>query len=96
MKRGKTYKVFLETDDRSVQITTTDIPEVDIEGGYLTLPAGFIVTDVNAVYHLTSTSSDASLTVNNLRMFKEGNYGVGLAGTNHWDYADLYISGYYE
>lgn len=96
LKRGRSYKVFLESSESGVQITTTDIPEVDVDGGYLVLPHDFIVTDVHAVYHITTASSDTSCTVNTLRMFKEGNYGVALAGATHWDYADIYVSGYYE
>lgn len=91
--KGRTYKIFLESDGSEPKITTSDIPEAAIDGDYIKLPADFITIDTKYEIHAVSGGNTQTLNVAT-KLYSDGTEGIGIPKPYRFDCANIYIFGH--
>lgn len=92
--KGRWYRFFLESDGETTKITEADL-EVTNENNILKFPDGFHVVDVkhdiNSVEHVGNVSMIIDLTG-----FADGSQGISAPVPKAYDYAYIYVFGYFN
>jgi len=93
ISNGRWYRVFLESDGNSIFVTETDI-EVDLSCTGIKLPKDFHVLttmhDINSVEHSSTITM-----MQDLYGYPDGSQGVYKPIANAFDWAYVYIFGYF-
>lgn len=90
---GRWYKTFLESDGSAVKVTTSDL-EVDITGTGIKFPKGFHIVDVK--FDINSIEHGAMVTMaQDLYGYADGSQGVYRPVANAFDWANVYVFGYF-
>lgn len=90
---GRWYRVFLESNGTAIQITESDI-DVTLNGNYLNMPKDFHVVDRK--YDINSIEHSGTVTiVPDVAGFADGTQGVITPVAKAFDWAYVYVFGYY-
>lgn len=93
--QGRWYKLFIESDGSTLKLTTSDIEDVDISGTGIKFPIGFHVVD--SVYDIHSVPHTGLATMApDLYGYADGSQGIYKPLAHAFDYANIYVYGYFE
>lgn len=96
-KKGRWYKLFMESTGANYKITTADkgISDSEMSGNHLMLPLDFIAVDYKFV---TDNSPIAAAAGTKLEIYKyaSGRHGVTLPAASDFTSLDVYVFGYYD
>ena len=92
--KGRWYRFFVESNGSAINITEKDL-EVQNSSSYLQMPEDFHVIDAKYDVHTV-----AGGTVGNmqqvLRVYNDGRQAISLPAVDHFDYAYIYVFGYFS
>lgn len=91
--KGRWYHFFIESDGTAATITTKDLEDVSIVSSTLRLPQGFIPVDFKIGIHCTASNTSTFST--GIKLFANEQQGIAIPGVAVFDYADLWVFGYY-
>lgn len=92
--KGRWYQIFIESDGVDYIHTKSDI-EYETSSNYAKFPEGFHVLDTKYDVHFDATAT-ATNTSFILRNYAGGQQGIILPMKNVFDYATIWVYGYFE
>lgn len=93
--KGRWYEAFIESDGSDYTLTTCDL-DAAISSSTLKLPLGFNVVDVKQNYHMDAPAEAKTININSLKFYADGKIGISLLDKTAFDYANIYIFGYFD
>lgn len=94
-EKGRWYHFFVESTGTTAKLTTADITDTHITNTQLTMPDDFHIVDVK--YDVNAITAASSKThSHSLILTAEGKQGISLPNVANYDYANIYIFGYYK
>ena len=92
--KGRWYRFFVESDGSAITITEKDL-EGQISANYLQMPKDFHVIDTKYDVHTVAGGSAGNMQYV-LRIYNDSSQAVELPAVDHFDYAYIYVFGYFS
>lgn len=94
---GDWYKFFVESTGDKYKLTTKDLEGVTIKGNFLAFPLDFHIVDVLIDVNPVPLSSNDPIDFNHsIRVVSTGHLAVPLPDKDCFDWADIFIFGYFN
>ena len=92
--KGRWYRFFVESNGSAITITEKDL-EAQISASYLQMPKDFHVIDTKYDVHTVAGGSAENMQYV-LRIYNDNSQAVALPTVDHFDYAYIYVFGYFS
>lgn len=85
---GRWYRFFVESDGTAYTLTSSDIPDVELDGNFITLPVNCHVLDIKHDVH--TVIGHAQTVTNRIRFNADATQSIPLPNPNVLDYAYIF------
>jgi len=92
--KGRWYRFFIESDGNTITMPEKDIAGAAVNGTRIKFDADFTVIDVKYDIHSVSGGA-ASGIANTVYIYADGKQAVNIPTKDQFDYAYIYVFGYY-
>ena len=92
--QGRWYRLFIESDGSDITLTESDLEDAAVSGTRIKLGEDFHALDVVADVH--STAGTAGAVAGGIYIYADGQQAVNTPAKDQFDYATIYVFGYFD